>query len=299
MQLSIGSILYFWPRQKVQDFYQQMSESPADIIYLGETVCSKRRELKTDDWIELARQLAAAGKQVVLSTLALLEAESEIKTLRKICDNDGLLVEANDMAGVQLLSGKGLPFVAGSSINIYNAATLKLLHQQGLKRWVMPVELSANTLAQILEGARQQGFADAIETEVFAYGHLPLAFSARCFTARSRNLPKDDCRFVCLDYPEGLAMRSQEEQSVFTINGIQTLSGDVYNLLGEVERMREIGVDVVRVSPRSGDMTPLLQQYRDAIDGRPQAIPAVADDECNGYWFGQPGMLTRPPEALA
>ncbi|WP_426414672.1 U32 family peptidase [Aestuariirhabdus sp. LZHN29] len=292
MQLSIGSILYYWPRETLHDFYERMSASPADIIYLGETVCSKRRELKTDEWIELARQLSAKGKQVVLSTLALLEAESEMKTLRKICDNDGLLVEANDMAGVQVLSAKGLPFVAGSSVNIYNAATLKVLHKQGLKRWVMPVELSADTLQKILQEAARQGFADAIETEVFAYGHLPLAFSARCFTARSRNLPKDDCRFVCLDYPDGLAMRSQEQQSVFTINGIQTMSGDIYNLLGEVGRMEAIGVDVVRVSPCSGDMMPLLQQYRDAIDGKAQQIPAIADGECNGYWFGEPGMLT-------
>ncbi|MCL6415383.1 U32 family peptidase [Aestuariirhabdus sp. Z084] len=292
MQLSIGSVLYFWPRDTLYDFYQRMAESPVDVIYLGETVCSKRRELKTDDWIELARQLSSQGKQVVLSTMALLEAESEMKTLRKICDNDGLLVEANDMSAVQLLSERGLPFVAGSSINIYNAATLKVLHRQGLKRWVMPVELSAQTLELILQDAGRMGFADAIETEVFAYGHLPLAFSARCFTARSRNLPKDDCRYVCLEYPDGLAMHSQEEQSVFTINGIQTMSGDLYNLLGEVDRMRQIGVDLVRVSPRSGDMTLLLDQYRDAIEGKSTSIAALTEGECNGYWYGQPGMLT-------
>ncbi len=40
----------------------------------GETVCSKRRELKVDDWIALARQVAGSGKQAVLSTLALISA---------------------------------------------------------------------------------------------------------------------------------------------------------------------------------------------------------------------------------
>lgn len=45
------------------------------------------------------------------------------------------------------------------------------------------------------------------EVELFAYGHLPLAYSARCFTARAENLPKDDCQFVCLNYPEGPCAR--------------------------------------------------------------------------------------------
>jgi collagenase-like PrtC family protease len=47
-----------------------------------------------------------------------------------------------------------------------------------------------------------------METELFGYGRLPLAFSARCFTARHYNLQKDDCQFRCLDHPDGLVWRS-------------------------------------------------------------------------------------------
>src|SRR5690554_3987472 len=89
MKLSLGPLQYLWSRQQVFDFYDQMISQPVDVVYLGETVCSKRRELKTSDWIELAGALAAKGKEVVLSTLALIEAESELKTLRKICRTDG------------------------------------------------------------------------------------------------------------------------------------------------------------------------------------------------------------------
>ncbi|KKK63029.1 hypothetical protein LCGC14_2998420 [marine sediment metagenome] len=121
MKLSLGPILYYWPHQKVADFYQQAIQSPADIIYLGETICSKRQELRTPDWLELASALLESGKEVVLSTLALIEARSELSSLRKICDNSGCLIEANDIAAVELLSEKKLPFVAGTSINIYNA----------------------------------------------------------------------------------------------------------------------------------------------------------------------------------
>ena len=51
MKLSLGPSLFFWPKNDVEAYYQQALNSNADIIYLGETVCSKRRELRAKDWI--------------------------------------------------------------------------------------------------------------------------------------------------------------------------------------------------------------------------------------------------------
>lgn len=295
MKLSLGPILYYWPHQKVTDFYQQAIESPADIIYLGESICSKRQELRTPDWLELAAELLESGKEVVLSTLALIEARSELSSLRKICDNSGCLIEANDIAAVELLSEKKLPFVAGTSINIYNAHTLHILHKAGLQRWVMPVELNRTTLQNILIDAQKMGFADKIETEIFSYGRLPLAYSARCFTARAKDLPKDDCQLKCIDYPDGIPLHTQENQSLFTINGIQTQSGQIYNLLDEYSTMAEIGVDIMRVSPKSTGTFEVLEQFNQAICGEETKAQLIASDLkneefCNGYWYGLPGM---------
>ncbi len=53
-----------------------------------------------------------------------------------------------------------------------------------------------------------------------------LAYSARCFTARSENRAKDDCETCCQKkYPQGRQVLSQENQQVFVLNGIQTQSG--------------------------------------------------------------------------
>ncbi len=295
MKLSLGPILYYWPHQKVADFYQQAIQSPADIIYLGETICSKRQELRTPDWLELAAELLESGKEVVLSTLALIEARSELSSLRKICDNSGCLIEANDIAAVELLSEKKLPFVAGTSINIYNAHTLQILHKAGLQRWVMPVELNRTTLKNILTDAQKMGFADKIETEIFSYGRLPLAYSARCFTARAKDLPKDDCQLKCIDYPDGIPLHTQENQSLFTINGIQTQSGQIYNLLDEYSTMAEIGVDIMRISPKSTGTFEVIEQFNRAISGEGATAQLIASDLkneefCNGYWYGLPGM---------
>lgn len=293
MRLSLGPIQYLWPRQTVEDFYQSQLDSPVEIIYLGETVCAKRRYLKTTEWIELAKELAKSGKQVVLSTLTLIEAKSDMASVKRLCNNGDILVEANDMGSVQLLTEQSLPFIAGSSLNIYNAYTLKLLHNQGLTRWVMPVELGAETLSDILADAKAMGIIEKIETEVFSFGHMPLAYSARCFTARFRHLPKDDCQLVCKDYPDGLAMDSQEGESFFTINGIQTQSGRIQHFLPHWQQMQEIGVDIIRLSPQPQHMTDIIQRYSQVIQGLSTDTNIeswLTSTVCDGYWNGEPGM---------
>jgi collagenase-like PrtC family protease len=72
MKYSLGPVLYYWSKETLEDFYQQAASSSADVIYLGEAVCSKRRATKVGDWLEMAKALAGSGKQLVLSTLKLI-----------------------------------------------------------------------------------------------------------------------------------------------------------------------------------------------------------------------------------
>lgn len=297
MKLSLGPIPYFWPRQQVIDFYARLVESPLDIIYLGETVCSKRKELRTEDWLALATDLAEAGKEVVLSSLTLIMSESELSSLRKICMNGRFKVEANDMAAVQLLSQQKLEFICGASLNLYNLRALELMHKQGATRWLMPVELSGDFLSGMIEGARHFKHPKSLETEVFGYGHLPLAYSARCFTARHLGLKKDECAFSCVRYPGGFQVLSQENQKLFNINGIQTQSGQVQNLINQVPQMQEMGVDILRISPMESGTEEIISRFHAAIENRNEHI-ALAEDECNGYWFGLPGKEACANPAL-
>ena len=288
LKLALGPVLFYWSRQDLYDFYAMVSRLPLDTLYLGETVCSKRRSLRTEEWIELARNLAReSGKEVVLSTLSLLEAESEMKTLRRLCENGEFLVEANDMAAVQMLSSQGVPFTTGPTVNIYNAQTLRVLANKGLRRWVLPIELSKQTLTQILE-ARPAG----VETEIFAYGRMPLTLSARCFTARSHNLPKDDCQYKCLDFPDGQLLSTQEKQPFLALNGIQTVSALTCNLLSDIDELADMGIDSLRISPQYRHTDRIVEAFNQALQGKAgiDLSPYAPLGFCNGYWHGQPGL---------
>ncbi|WOX46875.1 U32 family peptidase [Aeromonas sp. XH] len=286
MKFSLGPLLFYWPKADTQAFYEAAAQSQADIVYLGETVCSKRRELKVDDWIALARQVASSGKQTVLSTLALISAPSELREVKRLVDNGSLLIEANDLGTVQLAREAGLPFVCGPAINAYNAEVLRLLLKNGMQRWVMPVELSRDWLVQLAQdlGKERQQF----EVEVFAYGHLPLAYSARCFTARSLDKPKDNCELACIHYPTGRLANSREGQKVFNLNGIQTQSGYCYNLGNELAGMDGL-VDVVRLSPEGMETLEMLARFKDNQHGQ-APLPLQQELDCNGYWRQIPGM---------
>ena len=296
MKLALGPLLYYWPREAVLAFYRDAARWPVDTVYLGETVCSRRRELKLADWIAIGAELAAAGKEVVLSTAELIESDADLRAMHSVAGNGKFRVEANDMAAVRALAGK-VPFVAGPFLNVYNAGTLWLLAELGATRWVAPVELSREGIAAVVAEA-----PEGIETEVFAYGRLPLAVSARCFTARYHNLTKDHCEFRCIDNPDGLAVDTQDGQHFLALNGVQTQSAAVHSLAPLLGEARAAGADLLRLSPQSRNMAEVVAVFRDAVSGdlaprdaAARLVPLMPAAPCDGYWHGKPGILQSAP----
>jgi len=292
MKLALGPLLYYWPRQETLDFYAGIAASPVDVVYLGETVCSRRHELRLDDWLNLGRELAAVGKEVVLATQSLIESESDLKTLRQIIGQGEFRVEANDMGAVRLLAEAGVTdWVAGPTLNIFNPHTLELLMEAGAGRWVVAPEIPGAALAEV-----RAGLTRPIETEVFAYGRLPLAHSARCFTARHFNLQKDACEFRCLSIMDGIPLRTREGQPFLTLNGVQTQSARVHNLLADLPSLAS-RAEVLRISPQGAHGRDIIDIFRAALDGRLTPVTALdasrdymPEAPCNGFWHGRPGV---------
>jgi O2-independent ubiquinone biosynthesis protein UbiV len=283
MKLALGPLLYYWPREQVFAFYREIAASAADVVYLGEMVCSRRHELALDDWIAIGRGLERAGKEVVLSAQALTESEGELKIMRRVAANGEFRVEANDWGAVRLLAGSE-GWVAGPHLNVYNPETLALLHELGARRWVAPFEAARSFAAGVLEKRPA-----ALQAEIFAHGRIPLAHSARCFTARRFNLQKETCEYRCLDFPDGMALETREGQPFLAVNGVQTQSAKTYCLLGEHAEIRAAGFHLVRVSPQSSGTSEVLQSWRRALDGEPGARELPG--ECaSGFWRGRAGI---------
>jgi O2-independent ubiquinone biosynthesis protein UbiV len=258
---TVGPVLCYWPRKTLIEFYAEIADSPADTVVLGEVVCSRRHEMKLDDWRDLARDLAAAGKEVVLASQTLIESEAELRSLRRIAEQDDFLVEAGDASALRALVGR--PFVLGPHLNVYSRPALAEHARLGAVRWVAPLELPLDAIARINPPGQPVCTSRnaPLVTEVFGFGRLPLAFSARCFTARHFHLPKDECGFRCIEHPDGLLLSTAEGEPFLALNGIQTQSAAQHCLIGEAQALRAAGVRRLRLSPCSHRFTDVLQWF--------------------------------------
>jgi collagenase-like PrtC family protease len=256
--LSVGPVLAYWPRKTLIEFYARVAESPARTVTLGEVVCSRRHEMKLDDWLALADDLAAAGKEVVLATQALIESEAELRTMRRIAEQDRFLVEANDAAALHRLTGRS--FVIGPHVNVYSGAALDELAAIGAVRWVPPVELPVEAIGAAAQSRR-------VEPEIFAFGRLPLALSARCFTARHYGLNRDECGFRCLEHPDGMLLKTQEGTDFLALNGLQTQSAALHCLLGWKSALAAAGVRRLRLSPVAQDFERVIDVFHAVFNG--------------------------------
>ena len=295
--LTLGPLLFHWPRARRRDFYFRIADEAAvDCVHLGEVVCSKREPFAAPDIPEIAGRLQAAGKQVVLSTLALVTTPREVQAIRDQCDA-GFLIEANDVSSLQVLEGR--PHVIGPLLNILNEGSLAYAAGRGAIRIVPPMEVSAAGLEVLA------AHAGAMEIEVQVFGRQTLSVAARCYHARSHGLHKDNCQFVCEGEPDGLAVDTLDGRTIVAVNGTQTMSHGYVVLLREMAGLVAKGVRRARISPQDVDMVAVARLVRAALDGAIDADEATAQlrpvigevPMINGYLHGREGLAWVPRDA--
>lgn len=291
MQLTLGPVLYNWSSEQWRDFYFRIAEeAPVDGVVVGEIVCSKRSPFFAEYMPSVIERLAACGKQVVLGSLVLVSLKRERQQMAELAANLDFMVEANDLTCLGPLAGR--PHAIGPFVNVYNEAAASFFASRGARRICLPPELpmdSIRTIATALPG---------VTTEIFAFGRVPLAISARCYHARLHKLSKDNCRFVCENDPDGLPVATLDGEPFLAMNGVQTMSHACANLLGDVDELAKAGVGALRLSPQRCDMVGVTRVFRGVIDGSRtyedgmHELSRIYPDApfANGFVHGQPGV---------
>ena len=267
MQLTLGPVLYHWSPERWRDFYYRIAdEAPVETVVVGEVVCSKRAPFKQDLLPDVIERLEAAGKQVLPASLILVSLPRERRQSRELMQAEDTMVEINDLTCLASLSGR--PFAVGPYVNVYNEGAASFLAECGASRICLPPELPLPAVATIAASLPQ------LAIEVFAFGKVPLAISARCYHARAHKLTKDNCRFVCEQDPDGMAVDTLDGAGFLSVNGVQTLSHGAACLLGDIPALREAGVASLRLSPQDCDMVAVARLFREVVDGRLDAEEA-------------------------
>ena len=261
MELTVGPNQFFWSADNWAALYRDLAAAPVDRVVLGEVVCSKRLPFFQERIPEAVELLLQAGKDVALTSLALVTLKRERKMTAALTEM-GVEIEVNDLSALAHIP-EGAAFSVGPLVNVYNEGTLRWLASRGATRVCLPPELPLESVAALAEAGAEAG----LTIEAWGHGRLPLAVSGRCYHARHHNRPKDNCQFACADDPDGLEVKTLEDQPFLAINGIQTLSDSYASAAHQVEALRDAGVAALRLSPQTGDFAGLCALYRQRLDG--------------------------------
>lgn len=270
MDLSVGPNQYFWAADAWAGLYDDLAKAPVNRVVLGELVCSKRLPFFQDRIPDAIATLVEAGKEVALTSLALVTLKRERKQTASLIGME-VEIEVNDLTALAHIP-EGTAFSVGPLVNVYNETTLAWLAKRGATRVCLPPELSLASIEILAAAAKDLGVA----IEVWGHGRIPLAISGRCYHARLHGRTKDNCQFACEDDPDGLDVRTLDDQPFLTMNGVQTLSGSYAAMIHQIERLEAAGVSALRLSPQSADFAGLCRLYRRLLDGEIDAAEAEA-----------------------
>ncbi len=261
MDLTVGPNFFFWDAETIRSFYRDLAAAPVARVVLGELVCSKRLPFWRDEIPAAVEELLAVGKDVALTSLALITLKRERKLTADLMDV-GLPVEVNDLSALAHMP-EGHPFWVGPLVNVYNEGTMRWLIRRGARRICLPPELRLEFVAVLARAGREEG----VPVEVWGHGRLPLAISARCYHARLHDRAKDSCQFVCGEDPDGCDVDTLDGQRFLTVNGVQTLSQSTASVALQIEALRSAGVAALRLSPQSRDFAAIARAYADCLAG--------------------------------
>ena len=174
----------------------------ADAVYCGLSAFNARinaNNFQIDDFREGASYCHYRGSKIYL-TLNTLVGDSEIESCIDTAVQayeagcDGILIQ--DVGLLSELHNRypAIPLHCSTQMNVFSNEDYKTLADLGVKRVVLPRELSLQEIASRTKTAKRYG----IETEVFAHGAVCVCYSGLClFSAMNKSGSRSGNRGLC------------------------------------------------------------------------------------------------------
>lgn len=290
MEISLAPAPITWGKKQIKEFYKKVALMPVDIAYIGETVCSKRSSFSIDDLKEITLILKENNKKVFISTLGLLTTTKEFEQVRKLFSiADG--IEVNSLGVLSLLSEKtpGQEFVVGPFLNVYNKNSARAFLSLGASKIVLPAELSFKNISDIVSMTK--------ELEISVWGNITCAISWRCYSARSFDLERKNCKMKCMEYPDGILLKNVDDKDIFLIDGTRVLAARDYCLIEQLDELKSIGIKNIRINPSRKHTAEIVNIFKQAVNGEMPLKEASSELKkystyglSNGWFYSKAGI---------
>jgi len=293
-QIAIGPAPYSWGRDKLLKFYtEEVVGLNVDYVYVGDNVCFKRNILSLQDLEKITSALKSSGKKVYFSTLALLTKDEEFEFVASAYPLfDGM--EANMIGFLNLLKRPELKelnkeLILGPYLNLYNWKSADFLKKYNPARMVSSFEIPLESIQDISEKTK-------IPVELTVWGEVSTALSWRCYTARAVEKDRKNCGCACLDFPQGMLLKSIEGEDLFKIDGLQVLSSSVSCFIEHLGKIDQADIKCLRILPDLNHTKDIVDTFREVADNNADAGEGLENLKqfaphgfCNGWLFGKPG----------
>lgn len=159
-------------------------DNGADAVYVGAAAFSARKGAVNFSEDELRQAVVYAHERSARVYLALntLVADDELKDAlatavhAAACGVDAMIVQDIGLAALVHRVIPSMPLHASTQMTIYDESAFPALLDAGIRRIILPRELSLPEVACLTAAAQAQG----LETELFIHGALCVCFSGQC-----------------------------------------------------------------------------------------------------------------------
>lgn len=244
----------------------------ADAVYLGGNKFGARAfatNFNNDEMIKAVNYAHLYGVKIYVTVNTLIYDEEVESFLEHITFLDSIGVDAfiiQDLGMMHLLSSiyPHLELHASTQMHIHNLESLLKLKELGIKRVVLPRELSILKIKELKRNSN-------MEIEIFIHGALCVSYSGQClmsYLIGGRSGNRGECAGSCR-LPYQLIEKEGSKEKVIETNGDYLLSTKDLYTLENISDIIDAGVDSLKIEGRMKRpeyVAVVTSLYRKAID---------------------------------